>query len=389
MNVLVKPIADGEPMAPSTPVSSDTDALRESDAAFWLSKYVDEAYAGSDVPDAQHAASSLTSRVKQLDLSGITMGAVTSPVTWTSEKVGEKDLLPGDTKDMEWCLPTDGGIGAGIETVPLDSPPRTTESFLVIRNLIAQETSKIDASHFDKAIAPDTQTAFQNALSSGIETKFGIKNDTDKSEFVDVVNSALAAKLGNTPVIWPVYKNFDLRFPSGIHLNPGDCVISNLNVYQTLKTVTADVWQRMDGTFNFQLARDARDTTPPNVEGFQGYTVTMTPSTAISGISGGLFPDQSKNYFQPYQLASRDHLLSQTLNFPGQSFRVTTEPGQPAIVEVHRTVSVKIPMLSAEITTYVHPYRNHNIQTLIPIKPDPPFELVNPWQRDPDKLIEP
>lgn len=389
MDVLVKPIADGEQMAPDPLASSDTHALDENDAAYWLGKYVDEAYAGSDAPDAQHPAVAHTSRVQQLELDGITMGAVTSPVTWTSEKVGKKDLLPGDTKEMEWCLPTDGGIGSGIEAVPLDSPPSTKQTSLVIRNLIGQETSKIDVSDFDKAIAPDTQTAFQNALSAGIETRFGIKNDTGKSEFVDVINSVLAAKLGNVPVILPVYKTFELQFPNGIHLNPGDCVISKLNVYQTLKTVTADVWQRMDGTFNFQLARDERDITPPNVEGFQGYTVTMTPATAISGISGGLFPDQSKNYFQPYQLASRDHLLTQTLNFPGQSFRVTKEPGQPAGVEVHRTVSVKIPIISAETTTYVHPYRNHDIQTLIPVEPDPPFVLGNPWQRGPGKLFEP
>ncbi|MGA1813682.1 hypothetical protein VH571_14975 [Frondihabitans sp. 4ASC-45] len=373
MDVLVQPVDDSQSLEPQS-AAGDADQFKEDNPLFWLKKYAEEAYLGSDLGDAEHPAKWGTLRAEQFNFDGITMGPVSlwPAAKWTSEKVGKEQPLSGYTRQRitcpSWKLYTDH-----------PSP----DSSVITREVVGRETSAVDVGSLEKSFAPGSHTKFQDAIATAMESDLGIKDETGESQFLDHVAAAWATATGKVTIIRSVSKAFGSQIPYGDQLRrPVECTKLVTEFFDAPKTVTLHVWQRIDGNFTFDIPRDARDEIPDNAGNFHKYKVTMSAATALSGLSDNHFPDQSGNTYRPYQLGSRDHLASQTLDFPYKEFRVLEHPGQPATVEVHRTVEVTVPHVYPKTTLYEPEGRGQ--WSAVPIIPppdlEPPFKFNNPWQ---------
>ncbi|MGA1813685.1 hypothetical protein VH571_14990 [Frondihabitans sp. 4ASC-45] len=371
MEVLIEPIEDDSSFASQPPTSTGIHDSKESDVLFWLGKYADEAYVSSD---ARNEAEGDTPRVQQLDFGGITMGAVRGPVMWASEEPGGEESLPGYTQEMRQCIHRE-------HDESYNPKKETTE---IIRSVVGIETSKVDVSSAEKSAAPDGQTAFQEAIRASTQAKFGIKDETS-NPFVAAVLSAWESRFTDRKMDIPVTKTFSTQVPTSAPIFRGKCMKMVTTFYQVTEKATAHVWQKIDGDFSFQLLRDAEDKTPAGFGRFKSYKVTMSPATAIFGLSTGELPNQSKSIYQPYLAPSADRLKARTADFPSGEFRVVEEPGRPATVEVHRTVEVHVPRLYSKTSYYVQDdgqtvgdeFTYHSVD--IDPEPQHPFRFYNPW----------
>lgn len=373
MDVLVQPLDNSQSVEPQS-AAGDADPLKEDNPLFWLRKYAEQAYFGSDLGDEEHPAKWGTLRAEHFNFDGITMGPVS---LWpaeqrTPEKVGKEELLPGYTRQRitcpSWKLYTDH-----------PSP----DSSVITRELVGRETSAVDVGSLEKSSAPGSHTKFQDAVATAVESDLGIRN-TEGSPFLDHIAAAWAAATGKVTIIRSVSKAFGSQIPYGDQLQkPVECTKLITEFFDAPKTITLHMWQRIDGDFTFDIPRDARDGVPENAEPFDKYKVTMSAATAFSGLPSGQFPNQSNSPYKPYQILSRDHLVSQTLDFPYKEFRVLEHPGRPSTVEVHRTVEVTIPHVYPKTTLYM-PDGGRGQWSPVPIIPapnlEPPFKFNNPWQ---------
>ncbi|MGA1813683.1 hypothetical protein VH571_14980 [Frondihabitans sp. 4ASC-45] len=373
----MEPVEDNQPGAVQPPAAGESlDVFKENDALYWLGRYAQEAYSGLDSSDAQHGGKENPPRVNEFDFDGVTLGAITEPVTWTSENLSQPEKLSGYGQELKQCIPRANDRES--------TGWRPKKALTVItRNLVGTDTSKVDASRMEEPVAPETQTAFEKAISAATDSKFGTVDETSASEFDEAVASAWADALGDLAIIRPFSKTFAQEVPADEPALVNKCVKMVTEFYQFTRTATANVWQKIDGDFSFQLLRDAEDKTPAGFGRFKSYKVTMSPATAIFGLSTGELPNQSKSIYQPYLAPSADRLKARTADFPSGEFRVVEEPGRPATVEVHRTVEVRTPIIVPKTSFYVRNY-DYNWDP-VNLKPEPqyPFKMSNPWAKEP------
>lgn len=377
MDVRVEPVEDSQPGTVQPPAAGESlDVFKEKDALYWLGRYAQEAYSGLDSSDAQHSGKDNPPRVNQFDFDGVTLGAITEPVTWTSEKVSQPEKLLGYGERLKQCIPR------ANDRESTGWQPKTAVT-TITRNLLGTETSKIDASTIEEPVAPETQTAFEKAISTATDSKFGTIDETSASKFDEAIAAAWADALGDVAIIRPFSKTFTQEIPADEPALVNKCVMLVAEFYQSTRTATANVWQKIDGDFSFQVLRDAEDKTPARFGRFKSYEVTMSPATALSGLLTGALPNQSKSIYQPYLAPSPDRLKARTVDFPSGEFRVVEEPGHPATVEVHRTVKVQMPTIIPKTSFYVRNY-DYNWDP-ISLEPEPqyPFKMSNPWAKEP------